>query len=144
MEKETNTAKKFEDKIRDKLGSINYLQVIFISALTKQRIFKLIELTKEIEENRKKKISTSKLNNVLLPEISKTPPPATPIGKEVKINYITQVGSKYPIFLLFANESKYIPDSYRRFLEGLIRKHFGFNGVPMTLSFRDKNVKENE
>ena len=144
MEKETNTAKKFEDKIRDKLGSINYLSVIFISALTKQRIFKLIELTKEIEENRKKKISTSKLNNVLLPEISKTPPPATPIGKEVKINYITQVGSKYPIFLLFANESKYIPDSYRRFLEGLIRKHFGFNGVPMTLSFRDKNVKENE
>ncbi|MCK5455549.1 MAG: ribosome biogenesis GTPase Der, partial [Melioribacteraceae bacterium] len=102
IEKETNTAKEFELKISDKLGSVSYIKIIFISALTKQRIFKTIDLAKEIETDRKKKIPTKELNNVLLPEILKIPPPATPTGKEVKIKYITQVGSKYPIFLFFA------------------------------------------
>jgi GTP-binding protein len=144
IEKETNTARDFELEIKEKLGSSSYLPVIFISALTKQRIFKLIDLAKEIEGERKKKISTSKLNDILLPEIQKTPPPATPTGKEVKIKYITQVGSKYPIFLFFANEVKYVPDSYIRFLEGLLRKHFGFRGVAITVSLKNKNPKEEE
>ena len=142
IEKETNTAREFEKGIKDKLGTIDYVPIIFISALTKQRIFKLIELAKSINVERKNKISTSKLNDTLLPEVQKTPPPATPRGKEIKIKYITQVGEKYPIFLVFANDVKYIPDSYRRFLEGLIRRHFGFFGVPMTVSFKDKNPDE--
>ncbi len=138
IEKETNTARDFEKEVRLKLGSIDYAPVIFVSALTKQRIFKIIEIAKEIHSERSKKIPTSELNDVLLKEVQQTPPPTTPIGKEIKIKYITQVGSKYPIFLFFANDVKYIPDHYRRFLEKLIRKKFGFNGVPMTISFKDK------
>lgn len=142
IEKETNTAKEFEEKIRDKLGSVSYIPIIFISALSKQRIYKTIDLAKEIEIDRKKKIPTKELNNVLLPEILRKPPPATSTGKEVKIKYITQVGSKYPIFLFFANETKYVPDTYRRFLERMVRKHFGFNGVAITISLKNKNPIE--
>lgn len=138
IEKDTNTAKRFEAAVIDKLGSIDYVPIITISALTKQRIYKLIDLAKKIHEGRRKKIPTSQLNEVLLPEIKQTPPPATPNGKEVKIKYITQVGDYYPIFFFFANESKHIPEHYKRFLEKLIRKHFGFEGVPMTLSFKEK------
>ncbi|VAX15882.1 GTP-binding protein EngA [hydrothermal vent metagenome] len=139
IEKETNTARDFELKIKEKLGSASYIKIIFISALTKQRIYKTIDLAKEIEADRKKKIPTKLLNDTLLPEILRTPPPATPTGKEVKIKYITQVGSKYPIFLFFANQVKYVPDSYRRFLEKLVRKHFGFDGVAITISLKNKN-----
>jgi GTP-binding protein len=142
VEKDTNTAKYFEAEIKRKLGSLDYIPIIFISALTKQRIFKLIELAKQIEEERKKKIPTSVLNETLLEEIAKTPPASTPNGKEIKIKYITQVGEKYPIFFFFANDAKYIQDSYRRFLEKLIRKNFGFNGVSMTITFKDKNPEK--
>lgn len=138
IEKETNTAKKYEDAVKAKMATDDYIPIITISALTKQRIFKLIDLAKKINQERKKKIPTSQLNDVLLPEIQKTPPPATPNGKEVKIKYITQVGEHYPIFFFFANEHKYIPEHYKRFLERLIRSHFGFEGVPMTLSFKEK------
>ncbi len=137
IEKETNTAKMYEDQIRESLGKIDYAPIIFISAITKQRIFKLIELAKEIESERKKKIPTNQLNETLLPELEKTPPPTTPTGKEVKIRFINQVGEKYPIFLVFANNSKHIPDHYRRFVEKKIRQHFGFSGVPITVSFKD-------
>ncbi len=138
IEKDSNTSAKFEKEILSKLGPINYVPIIFVSALTKQRVFKLIDLAKSIQAERKKKIETKVLNDTLLPELAKTPPPTTPTGKEVKIKYITQVGEKYPIFLMFANNSKYIPDSYRRFVERLIRERFGFFGVPMTLTFKDK------
>lgn len=138
VDKDQNTAKELENEIRAKMGAVDYLPFVFISAITKQRIYKLIDLAKKVHEERKKKITTSTLNNTLGPEIEETPPPTTPIGKEINIKYITQVGDKYPIFLFFANDTKYIPNSYRRFLEKLIRKHFGFEGVPMTLSFKDK------
>lgn len=138
IEKDTNTAKKYEDAIKAEVATVDFAPIIFISALTKQRIFKLIELAKKINDERHKKIPTNELNEILLPEILKTPPPATPTGKEVKIKYITQVGEHYPIFLFFANEHKFIPDSYKRFLERQIRKNFGFEGVPITLSFREK------
>lgn len=138
IEKDTHTAKKFEQELRVKLGSIDYCPVIFISALSKQRIYKLIDLSKQVQEERSKKINTSELNDIILPEIANVPPPSTPNGKEIKIKYITQVGEKYPIFLFFANDVKYIPDSYRRFLEKLIRRHFGFTGVAMTISLKEK------
>ncbi|PKL88009.1 MAG: ribosome biogenesis GTPase Der [Ignavibacteriae bacterium HGW-Ignavibacteriae-2] len=142
VEKQTNTAKQFEDSIRFDLGTVDYLPIIFISALSKQRIFKIIDLAKSIREERKKKIPTSVLNETLLPEIAITPPPSTSRGKEIKIKYITQVGEKYPIFLIFANDPNSISDSYRRFVEKLIRRHFGFFGVPITVSFKDKNPIE--
>lgn len=138
IEKETNTAKEYEKTIRDKAGSIDYFPVIFISAITKQRIYKLVDLCIEISDVRRKKISTSELNEILLPEIAKNPPASTHTGKEVKIKYITQVGDHYPIFLFFSNYPKEIQDHYKRFLEKLIRKKFGFSGVPITLSFKSK------
>ncbi|GJQ61277.1 MAG: GTPase Der [Melioribacteraceae bacterium] len=138
IEKETNTAYKYEQELREKLSIVDYAPVIFISALTKQRIYKLLDLAKKIAAERAKKITTKQLNDTLLPELGQTPPPSTPNGKEIKIRYITQVGEYYPIFLFFANDAKYIPDSYRRFVEKLIRKHFGYEGCSMTLSFRDK------
>jgi len=138
VEKDHNTSKHFELEMRNKLGSIDYLPVIFISALTKQRIFKLIEMSYDISDERKKKIPTSVLNETLLAEIEKTPPPSTSTGKEVKIKYITQVGNNYPVFIFFANYPKEVADSYKRFLEKLIRKHFGFNGVSFTMSFKMK------
>ena len=138
IEKESKTADNYRKELLEKLGRVDYPKFIFISALTKQRIFKLIDIAKEVHEERKKKISTNKLNDTLLPELQRNTPPATPTGKEVKIKYITQVGDHYPIFLFFANESKFIPDSYKRFIEKTIRRHFGFDGVPMTITFKDK------
>lgn len=138
IEKETNTAKEKTTEIKKSLGALDYIPIIFISALNKQRIFKLVDLARTIFEERKKKITTSHLNDVLLPEIEKTPPPTTPTGKEVKIKYITQVGDHYPVFLFFSNYPKNIPDNYKKFLEKLIRKNFGFEGIPFTISFKGK------
>lgn len=138
IEKETNTSKKFEDEIKQKLGSVDFAPLIFISALTKQRIYKLIEMCQTIQKERSKKITTSELNEVLLPEIEKTPPPSTHTGKEVKIKYITKADGDYPKLLFFCNYPKEVHDNYKKFLEKLIRKHFGFIGVPMTLIFKDK------
>lgn len=138
LEKETNTARDFELTMREKMGSVDYAPVIFISALTKQRIFKLVDLCKKIGQERKKKISTSELNDILLPEIEKNSPPATHTGREVKIKYITQVGDYYPIFIFFCNYPKEIADHYKRWLEKLIRRKFGFEGVSLTLTFKQK------
>lgn len=138
IEKETNTAKIFEENIRYELGKNDYLPIVFISALTKQRIFKLIELAENINAERLKKIPTNELNQKLLDEISKNPPPSTKRGKEIKIKFISQVGDKYPIFLFFTSNSKEVPDHYRKFLEKRIRNLFGFYGVPITVSFKEK------
>lgn len=138
IEKDSKTSIQYERNMQDKLGGIDYIPIIFISALTKQRIYKLIDLAKKVNSERKKKIPTSELNDTLLAEIEKTPPPASPTGREIKIKYITQVGEHYPIFFFFANDVKFIPEHYRRFLERLIRRHFGFEGVPMTVSFKEK------
>jgi GTPase len=138
IEKDTNTAQKYEKEIKEKAGSVDYVPIIFISALTKQRIFKLVDLAKKVFDERRKTISTSELNNILLKEIELTPPPSTHTGKEVKIKYITQASGSYPVFLFFTNYPKEITESYKRFLEGLIRKNFGFDGVPLTLSFKQK------
>lgn len=138
VEKDSNTAKVYTDQLKAKLGSIDYLPITYISALTKQRIYNLIELCKKVSQERKKKIATSELNDVMLKEIENFPPPSTPTGKEIKIKYITQVGDHYPVFLFFANEPKYIADNYRRFLEKALRRNFGFQGVPFTISFKNK------
>ena len=138
IEKDENTAHHFETSILEKLGAIDYAEIIFTSAVTKQRIFKLIELCKQVQEERAKKIPTKELNEFLLKEIGKSPPPTTPSGKEVKIKYITQVGEHYPVFAFFCNYPHHVADNYKRFLEKLIRKNYGFKGVSFTLSFRSK------
>ena len=138
VEKDTGTSAIYEKALHHKMGAIDYAEVIFISALTKQRIFKLIDLSKQVREQRKKKISTKDLNNFLLDEIVKSPPPASPSGKEVKIKYIIQYGEHYPIFAFFCNYPIHVPDNYKRFLEKMIRNKYGFKGVPITLSFKAK------
>ncbi len=138
IEKETNTARDYEKVIKEKLGTVDFAPVIFTSALTKQRIYKLIDLCKKVQTERTKKIPVPELNNSILPEIEKNPPPASPTGKEVKIKFINQVGDYYPIFLFFTNYPNHIPDHYRRYLERLLRKFYGFEGVPITVSFRKK------
>lgn len=137
IEKDSKTAKHYEEELRSQLGTADFVPIIFISALTKQRIYKLIDIALQIYEERSKKIPTQELNDIILEEVKRTPPPSTPNGKEIKIKYITQVGEHYPIFLFFANDNKYIPDSYKRFLEKIIRNRYGFSGVPMTISFKE-------
>lgn len=138
VEKETNTAREYEIEIRKKLGSIDYLPIIFISAITKQRIFKLVDLAIQVGNERKKKITTSDLNDFFAEELKKLPPPSSPSGREVKIKYVTQVGDHYPIFLFFSNYPKSIPDSYKRYLEKALRRQYGFEGVSFTMSFKEK------
>lgn len=142
IEKDSITSANYEKAIYNKMGAVDYAEIIFISALTKQRIFKLIELCKQVNEERKKKIPTKELNNFLLPEIEKSPPHTTPSGKEVKIKYITQIGEHYPIFAFFCNYPKHVPDNYKRFLEKLIRRKWGLKGIPMTLSFKAKSSNQ--
>jgi GTP-binding protein len=138
IEKDTNTARQFEVAIKEKMGSIDYIPIVFISALTKQRIYKLIDKAIEIFKERKKQISTSDLNETILPEIERNPPPSTATGKEVKIKYITQAKGSYPVFLFFSNYPKEIPEHYKRYLEKLIRRKYGFEGVTIILSFKAK------
>jgi GTP-binding protein len=138
IEKDTNTARQFEVAIKEKMGSIDYVPIVFISALTKQRIYKLIDMAIEIFKERKKQISTSDLNETILPEIERNPPPSTATGKEVKIKYITQAKGSYPVFLFFSNYPKEIPEHYKRYLEKLIRRKYGFEGVTIILSFKAK------
>jgi GTP-binding protein len=137
IEKESNTAKIIEQKIRDHLGSFDFLKFIFISALTRQRIHKVLEEAKAVFEERAKTIKTSELNKVMLDIINSNPPSAAG-GKEIKINYITQVKSSPPVFAFFTNHPKLINENYKRFLEKRVRENFGFEGVPLTLVFKEK------
>ena len=136
-EKDSNSAKKFKEEIEEKLGPLSYIPIIFTSVLNKQRIFKAIELAMEVYENRSKKISTSVLNDSMLPEIEHYPPPALK-GKHIKIKYITQLPTQSPTFAFFCNLPQYIKEPYERFLMNKLRSHFDFKGVPIKIVFRKK------
>jgi GTPase len=135
--KATNTMKEIEEQIREKLAPMTYMPIIFTSVLTKQRVHKAIETAVEVYQNKTKKIPTSKLNDIILKEIEAYPPPAIK-GKFVKIKYVTQLPTHNPTFAFFCNLPQYIRESYTRFLENKIRKHFGFEGVPINIVFRKK------
>jgi len=137
IEKDARTADLYEKALREKLRMYEFLPVIFISALTKQRIYKVIELAKRVDAEQNKRIVTSDLNERLGADI-KIFPPRSRSGKEIKINYITQVKAKPPVFAFFCNDPRLIDDSYKRFLENKIRGHFAFTGVPLVLSFKRK------
>lgn len=137
IEKDHKTAKAFEQQIAEKIAPFTDVPIIFTSVAEKQRIFKVLESAQKVYENRKKKISTSKLNDFLLPIIEKTPPPATK-GKHIKIKYITQISASTPMFAFFCNLPQYIKDPYKRFLENKLREQFDFTGVPIQLFFRQK------
>ena len=137
IEKETTTTKSYEEDIISKIAPFTDLPILFISALNKQRIHKALETAMEVFENRKQKIATSKLNEVMLAAIEKTPPPSIK-GKYVKIKYVTQLPTYSPTFAFFCNLPQYIKDPYKRYLENQMRKTFDLKGVPIRLIFRKK------
>nr|WP_299032120.1 ribosome biogenesis GTPase Der [uncultured Tenacibaculum sp.] len=137
VEKETNTMRDFEAKIRQTIAPFTDVPIIFISALTKQRIFKAIETAVDVFENRKRRIQTSKLNETMLEIMEHNPPPATK-GKFIKIKYCMQLPTHTPQFAFFANLPQYIRDPYKRYIENQLREHYNFNGVPISIYFRQK------
>ena len=129
--------KTFENAIRERLAPFTDFPIIFISALTKQRIFKVLETVQEVYERRSNRVPTSKLNEVMLPIIEVTPPPATK-GKYIKIKYVMQLPTAVPSFVFFANLPQWVKDPYKRFLENKIRENWDFSGTPINIFIREK------
>ena len=137
MEKKSNSIKEYEEMIRKKISPFIDVPILFISALTKQRLLKALQLAINVYKNRKYRISTSKLNDVMLEVINHNPPPAIK-GKYIRIKFCTQLPTKTPAFAFFANLPQYIKEPYKRFLENKIREKFEFTGVPIQIFFRKK------
>lgn len=137
VEKETMTARDYEKKVREQIAPFTDVPILFISALTKQRLLKALEAAVKVYENRKQRIATSKFNETMLPIIENYPPPAIK-GKYVKIKYCMQLPTPTPQFVFFANLPQYIKDPYKRFVENKLREIYDFEGVPIDLYFRQK------
>lgn len=137
IEKENNTSLAIEKDIREKTAPFTDYPILFISAINKQRIHKVLELIELVNTNRNRKISTSELNEVLLEIVKNNPPPSTK-GKYVKIKYVTQLPLYTPAFALFCNLPQYVKDPYKRYIENRMREKFEFTGVPIRIFFRKK------
>jgi GTPase len=137
IEKDTMSTKLYEDKIRQEIEPFTDVPILFTSTLTKQRLLKALEETVKVFESRKKRIATSKFNDVMLKVIENYPPPALK-GKYVKIKYCMQLPTPTPQFVFFANLPQYVKDPYKRFLENKIRENFDFSGVPIDIYIREK------
>lgn len=137
IQKNTNTHLEFEQAIRKQTEPFTDYKIVFASAVNKQRIFKAIESANEAYKNKTKRISTSKLNELLLPVIESSPPPIYK-GKSVKIKYITQLPVKFPAFAFYCNLPQYVREPYKRFLENQLRKQFDFSGNQIQIYFRKK------
>jgi GTPase len=136
-DKETNTVKAYTQRIQEAISPFIDVPIIFMSVLTKQRIFKAIETAVEVYENRSRKIPTRKFNEFMLPLIEHYPPPAYK-GKYVKIKFCTQLPTPYPQFAFFCNLPQYVREPYKRYLENKIREHYNFSGVPISIFMRKK------
>ena len=137
IEKDNKTSLAFEKEIRDRIAPFKDIDIIFTSALTKQRLLKALELTLEVYHRRTQKLKTSELNRVMLEAIENYPPPMTK-GKAVKIKYITQLPTHAPSFAFYCNLPQYVRETYKRFLENKIRENWNFTGVPLQLFMRKK------
>ncbi len=137
MEKDHKTTLEFEKRIKERIAPFVDVPIIFVSAMTKQRIFKALEIGMEVFENKKRRITTSELNELMLAEIEKFPPPGIK-GKYVKIKYVTQLPTVYPTFAFFCNLPQYVKDPYKRFLENRLRDNYKFSGVPISIFMRQK------
>jgi GTP-binding protein len=137
VEKETRTMKQFEQQLRRRLEPFNDVPVLFVSALTKQRIHKTLEVAIQVYENRRKKIPTPKLNEVLQKAIQEHHPPAVR-GKYIRIKYVVQLPTHAPAFAFYCNLPQYVREPYKRYLENRIREHFNFTGVPIKIFMRKK------
>ncbi len=138
IEKETNTHKHFEDLIKERIAPFTDVPIIFTSVINKQRIYRVLEAAKQVYEARSRKISTSELNEMLLPIVKEQNPPPAVKGKYIKVKYITQLPTPFPQFVFFCNLPQYVRDPYKRFLENRMREMWDFHGVPMTIYFRAK------
>ncbi|MCE3260245.1 MAG: GTPase Der [Bacteroidetes bacterium] len=136
IEKDTKTAKQYEDKIRERIAPFKDIPIIFISVVDKQRIMKAVEVAMYVYENKTRHVKTRELNDYLLPVIENQPPPSIK-GKEIKIKYISQLKGE-PLFMFYCNLPQYVSESYKRFLENKIRERYDFSGVPIVVSMRKK------
>ena len=137
VEKDNKTHKQYEDLVKQRIAPFTDVPVIFTSVINKQRIYKVLETAIEVHKNRSRKISTSELNDVMLPIINQTPPPMNK-DKVIRIKYVTQLKTSFPAFAFFCNLPQYVKDSYKRFLENQIREKWNYSGVPMEIYFRRK------
>lgn len=137
VEKETNTSKDYEAAIREKIAPFTDVPIVFTSVINKQRIHKALELAQQVYNNRKFRIPTSQLNEIMLPIMQNQPPPALK-GKFIKIKYLTQLPTEFPAIAIFCNSPQYVKDPYKRFVENKIRKLLNFSGVPLEIYFRQK------
>ncbi len=137
VEKETMTTRDYELKIREELQPFDDVPILFVSAITKQRLLKALETAVEVFENRKQRIATSKLNEIMLPIIEHNPPPALK-GKYVKIKFCMQLPTPTPQFVFFCNLPQYVKEPYKRYLENKMRDIFNLSGVPIDIYFRQK------
>lgn len=137
VEKDGKTMLEYEKDLRDKIAPFKDVDIIFASALTKQRLLKALEATLRVYENRQQKVKTSELNRVMLEAIENYPPPSLK-GKYVKIKYVTQLPTHAPSFAFYCNLPQYVKDPYKRFLENKIRENWNFTGVPIQIFMRKK------
>ena len=137
VEKDTHTQDVYEKTIKQRIAPFTDVPIVFTSVVKKQRILQILQTASEVYENKSKRIATSQLNEVMLPIIEKTPPPATK-GKYIKIKYITQLPTSSPSFAFFCNLPQYVKEPYKRFLENSLREHFHFHGVPIQIFMRKK------
>lgn len=137
VEKETMTTRDYERKIREEIAPFTDVPILFVSALTKQRLLKALETSVQVFENRKQRIATSKLNELMLPIIENNPPPALK-GKYIKIKFCMQLPTPTPQFVFFCNLPQYVKDPYKRYIENKLRENFDFAGVPIDVYFRQK------
>jgi GTP-binding protein len=136
-DKTANTMKEFKEAIQKRIAPLSDVPVIFTSAITKQRIMDVLDAADKVYANYSRRIPTSQLNEVMLPEIENYPPPAWK-GKYIKIKYITQLPTASPSFAFFCNLPQYIRDPYKRFLENKLRSHFDFTGCVLQIFLRQK------
>jgi GTP-binding protein len=137
IEKDSKTADTFKKNLLERLSPMNYMPIIFASVVEKQRIHQVMEQAMEVYKNKTKKISTSRLNEVMQKEIERYPPPADR-GKYINIKYMIQLPTPSPTFVFFSSNPKHIKDPYLRYLENRMRENFDFSGVPITIFFREK------
>jgi GTPase len=137
VEKSTNTMKEFEAELRNKIAPFRDVPIVFISALSKQRIMKAVEVMQEVFENKKRRIPTNALNEFILPLIATRPPPSMK-GKEIRIKFARQLPGKNPNFALYCNLPQYVRESYVRFIENKIRENYSFTGVPIEIVLKKK------
>ncbi len=138
VEKDTHTHRNYEQLIRDRIAPFSDVPVVFTSVINKQRIYKVLETARKVYESRARRITTSELNEALLPIVKEQNPPPAWKGKHIKIKYITQLPTAYPQFVFFCNLPQYIRDPYRRFVENRMREMWDFEGVPIKIFFRAK------